>query len=149
MLPMKDLRLSIGTLISEDATFLAPVAANKLVLIKEAFTPSENLVLGSLTLADFTGSTPIAGVAGNQQTGIDPATGDQIVTIRPPVGGYRWITADAVNLPQTIFGYALVNNAASVLLAVETLPTPLTLQGAGEEISLGPIQMTIVQEPIS
>lgn len=150
MLPMKPLRLALGTLLAAQSTTLAPaVDANKIALVKNDVTPVETLAIGDLELANFTGSTPIAGSTGAQQTGIDPITGQQRITIKDPVGGYRWVTGDAVGLPQTIFGYALINNAGDTLLGYGLLPEAVELQAAGEEINLGSVTMTFVAEPLA
>lgn len=149
MLPMRDVRLQLGDLLAADTTTLAPASANKIVLIMAAFALNENLILGDLVLATFTGSTAIAGSTGAQLVGLDPVTGAQVIEIKAPVGGYRWITGNAVNLPQTIYGFALVDNAAAVLLAAAALPQPITLQEAGQFISVDPVYMTLVSQPIS
>lgn len=150
MLPTRTVRLQLGELLAADATTLAPVAAaNKIALVMAAFVPSETLVIGDLTLATFDGSTAKAGAVGTQQVGNSPATGDQIITITEPIGGWRWETTGTTNLPQTIFGYALINDAANALFGTALLDEPLTLQETGQEINLGAVQMTLVLEPIS
>jgi hypothetical protein len=150
MLPTKAVRLALGTLLAADTTTLAPaVTANKISLIKAPFTPSENLVIGDLTLADFATSTAIAGTLGAQLVGTDPATLDQVITIKDPLGGYRWITTALTNLPQTIYGFALTDSTLATLLAVAVLPAPVTLQEVGQFIDLGSVQLTIVTRPIS
>jgi hypothetical protein len=149
MLPVRSVRLQLGILLAADTTTLAPATANKIALVKAPFVPAEDLALGDLTLADFDGSTPIAGSTGAQPVAIDPATGDQIITIKDPLGAYRWVTSGITNLPQTIYGYALVDNAAAVLLATALLPVPVTLTAAGQQIDLGAVTMVLVQQPIS
>lgn len=149
MLPVKAVRLQLGELLAADATTLAPaMSANKIALVQSAFVPSETLVIGDLTLATFDGSTAKAGATGTQQVGNSPATGDQIITITEPIGGWRWETTGVTNLPQTIYGFALIDNAGAVLLGTALLPTPLTLQEAGQEINLGAVQMTMVLQPL-
>lgn len=150
MLPMIAVRKQFGELLAADPTTLAPAAdANVIALIIEDFTPGEDLVAADLTLADFDGSTPKAGALGTQQCGIDPITGDQVVTITDPVGGYRWETTGVTNLPQTVYGYGLYNEALTTLLAVEKFPAPYLLSAAGQEINVGKAQITIVQQPAS
>lgn len=150
MIPMKALRLALGELLGADADTLAPATdANQIALIMAVFTPSENLVVGDLTFADFTGSAPIAGATGAQLVGIDPSTLAQVIQIKPPVGGYRWETTDAVGLPQTIYGFALINDAGDALFAVQQFTTPITLQDAGQFVEIDPVTMTFVQAPIS
>lgn len=147
MLPIKDLRLSIGDALAADTAFLAPVAANKVALVISEFTPNENLVLADLTLADFDGSTPLAAGTGTQQVGVDPVTGDQLVTIKEPAGGWRWITTGLTNLPQVVWGYALVDNGVASLIGAELLPQPLSLTIVGLEVNLGRVQLRLSQTP--
>lgn len=150
MLPVKSVRLQLGELLAADDTTLAPATdANKVALIASPFTPSENLVIGDLTLATFTGSTPLAGATGTQQVGVNPATGDQIITIKDPAGGYRWECSATPTAPETIYGFALMDNAGAVLLAVEAFDTPITISASGEEINLGTVKMTMVADPLS
>lgn len=150
MLPVKSVRLQLGELLAADATTLAPATnANKVALIASPFTPSENLVIGDLTLATFTGSTPLAGATGTQQVGVSPSTGDQIITIKDPAGGYRWECTATPTAPETIYGFALMDNAGAVLLAVEAFDTPITISASGEEINLGTVKMTMVADPLS
>lgn len=148
MLPMIALRESLGTLLAADTAHLNQAAnANVMALIMAPFTPGEDLVIGDLTLATFTGNTPIAQVLGAAQTGLDPATGAQIVTIPPPAGGWRWITGDLVNLPQSIYGYCLCTHALAALVGVTQFATPISLGAAGQEINLGDVQMILSMTP--
>lgn len=149
MLPMIALREALGTLLAADVATLAPVAANKIALIAAAFANDENLVLGSLVFATFTGSAPKAGAAGAQGVGNDPATGQQIITILAPVGGWRFVCTVAPGAPETIFGFALTDSAGAVLLGAELLPVPITITLAGDEIDLGAIPITFVLQPMS
>lgn len=149
MLPLEALRLQLGELLAADTTTLAPASANKIALIAAPFSLTETTLLSSLTLATFTGATPLAGATGAQNVGLDPVTGAQVIQIKPPAGGYRWITGDLVNLPQTIYGYALLDNAGAVLLALAQLPTALTLQVAGQFIEIDPVNITFVPQPMS
>lgn len=150
MLPMIAVRKQFGELAAADDTTFAPAAsANKIALIKTAFSLEESLVAADLDRADFDGSTALAGVVGAQQCGIDPVTGDQVVTIKPPAGGYRWETTGDTNLPQTIFGYALYSNDLATLIAAEVFATPKALTDVGQEITLPAVKMTIVAQPAS
>lgn len=149
MLPMKAIRTALGDLLAADVALLAPATANVIALIAAPFTPDENLVIGDLTLATFTDSDPIAGTTGAQQVGFDPVTQEQVITVLAPLGGYRWETGDTANLPQTIYGFALVSDGLVTLLAVAELPEPITLQDAHQFIDLDPIEFRFVLQPIS
>lgn len=149
MLPVLDLRIALGTLLAADVATLAPVAANKIALISASFVPSENLLIGGVTLASFTGSAPKAGVAGTQGVGFDPVTREQIITILAPVGGWRFVCTAAPVSPETIWGYGLTDNAGAVLIGTALLPTPLTITNVGDEVLLGDIVIRIVSQPMS
>src|SRR5262245_20478099 len=99
MTPLQAILDGWGDLIAADTATLAPaVSANKIALIMSAFTPTQQIQLTDFTLATFTGSTPIAGATGAQQRAIDPLTADELITIKEPAGGWRWVTGDTANL---------------------------------------------------
>jgi len=133
-------REKAAQLLAADTSTLAPaVLANKVALIKAAFTPSENLAFSDLTLADFDGSTPLDCGTGTQPEGLDPNTNDALIALKTPAGGWRWETTGTTNLPQEIFGFALLDNALAVVLAAELLPTPQQLTGVNQAVALGSI----------
>jgi len=131
------LREKMAQLLAADAATLAPAAdGNMVVLIKAAFTPTEITALADLTLADFDGSTEIECGIGTQPEGLDPNNSDAIISILPPAGGFRFETTGVTNLPQTIYGFALLNNALTVLYGCEQLDTPVVLTGVNQVIEL-------------
>lgn len=149
MLPMKALRLQLGELLAADTTTLAPVTANKIALVAGAFALSENLVVGSLTLATFTGSTPKAGASGAQQAGTDPVTGEQKITILAPAGGWRWECTVAPGSPETIYGFALLDTTLATLLGAAVLDTPVPIASVGDFVDLGAVEITFVLQPMA
>jgi hypothetical protein len=150
MLPMKAVRLQLGALLAADATTLAPASnANKIALIIAPFTASENLTAGALTLATDLGMAPIAGVVGSQEVGLDPATQEQVIVIKSPAGGYSWLTSGAWTGARTVYGYALLDNTLATLLAVQPLPTPITVSAPGYLIDVDPVELTFVLSPVS
>jgi len=150
MLPMIALRLSLGSQMAANAAFLAPATdPNEIALIKADFAEEENLVIGDLTLADFDGYAAIPGIVGAQQVGVDPVTGEQVVTVKEPAGGWRWATTGVTGLPMTIYGFALCTEAAAALLAVYRFPTPITLTASGQEINIGAATFRFVVQPVS
>jgi len=148
MLPMKALRLTIGELLAADVANLAPTTPNKIALIANSFNPAdENLVVGDLVLATFTGSAPKAGAAGAQQVGIDPLTGDQIITILQPAGGYRFECTSAPGTPEVIYGFALLDDTLANLLGVEGFTDPITITDVGDFVDTGAVQIDINARP--
>lgn len=148
MLPVIALRTALGDLLAGDIPTLAPAAANKIALVANNFVLDENLVLTDFTLASFTGSTPLAGTAGAQDVGIDPTTQDQVITNIAPAGGWRWECTGAPAVPETIYGYVLLDNAAAVVLAMALLPTPVSIANVGDFIDLGAVTFTFVAQPL-
>jgi hypothetical protein len=135
MIPSKAIRVESMALLAADPTTLAPVAnAIFIGLVKTAFVPSETLVLSDLTLADFDGHTEIPVTLGAQAVANDPLNGDSVIDLSPPVGGFRWQTTGMTNLPETIYGYVLLDHAKAVILASALLPAPVTLTNVGQRI---------------
>lgn len=150
MLPMLGVRLRLGTLLSADTGTLAPaVLPNKLAVITHPFTASENLSAGDLTLASGGGLDPIAGVAGAQGVGVDPATLEQVIEISPPAGGFRWVTSGGGPYPKTVYGYALLDNTLANLFGVTQLTLPITLSADGQFVEFEPAEMRFVMQPMS
>jgi len=134
------LRQAAALALAAQAATLAPAAdANVIALVINEFSPSEAMVLAGLDLATFDGSTPIEGVTGTQPTGIDGNTGDVLIYISPPAGGYRWETTGTTNLPQTVYGYALLSNDLGTLLAAARLETPVELTAVNQPVELGAV----------
>lgn len=132
------LREQAAKLLAADPTTLAPVSlAIQVALVKAAFSPSEGLVFADVVLADFDGSDPIDVTVGAQAEGLDPLSSDAIITLSPPVGGFRWETTGTTLLPQTIYGAVLLNNAGDTLMASYRLPTPVILTGINQVLDLG------------
>jgi len=151
LLPMVAVRLQLGALLAADTTTLAPAMnANTVALIVAPFTLSENLTIGSLTLASTNGLGPIACATGSQEVAISPVTNQQIITIVPGAGsGFRWVTSGSFTAPITIYGYALTTASQAALLAAQTLPSPISVSQTGYQIDLDPIQMTFNVTPIT
>lgn len=152
MLPMIAIRQKLGTLLAADATTLAPAALNnKLALLKSAFTPNEAMVITDPTLvqADFATSTALSAGTGAQTEGIDPVSGDDVITILAPAGGWIWKVTALTNLPQTIYGFLLMNNAGTTLLALARLATPVVLTAVGQQVDIGVAEIRIINAPFS
>jgi hypothetical protein len=150
MTPTDDVRLLIGTLLAAAVPLDQATALNRVGLVMAPFVPSGNLAYADLTFATFTGATPKTVALGAQQVGIDPVTGDQIITIVEPAGGWRFQATASTNLPQTIYGFALFDSTGpGPLIATELLPNPITIAASGQELNLGTVKLVVVQQPLS
>jgi hypothetical protein len=138
------LRDKMATLLAADIATLAVAAnPNMIVLIKAAFTPGENMPFGSLVPADFDGSSPLAVGLNAQPEALDPATSDSRITLKPPAGGWRWQTSGVTNLPQTIYGVALMVNDLSSYYASQLFPVPIVLTATDQVIDIGPLELLL------
>lgn len=149
MLPTTALFRKFADLVAAEVATLAPATGNKVALIKAEFTPAKTLVMADLTLADFDGSTPIVCGTGTQPTGDDPGSGDRKIDILPPAGGWRWETTGTTNLPQTIHGFCLMDNAGTTLLGTELLDEPIVLSAADQVLELPDVAYHLLESGVS
>jgi hypothetical protein len=150
MQPQKAVRLQLGALLAADPTTLGPVLANKVSLVTTPFSDGENFAIGDLTYAAAHGLDPILCATGASEVAVDPVSQQQIITLKPGAGsGFRWVTTGGLVGPVNIYGFALMDNAAAVLLGVQALANPIILNGDGYQIDADPLQMIFVLLPLS
>lgn len=136
------LRQAMAILLAADTATLAQAAnENIIALVKAAFNPSEDTIAADLTLADFDGSTPLDCALGTQPSGLDPNTNDVIISLEPAAGTFRFETTGVTNLPQTIYGFALLNAAGTTLWACEAFDDPITLTAVNQVIELEEVNL--------
>jgi len=148
MLPMKAIRLSLGEALAASVAIWTTAGLCVVRLIAAPFTPGENLVTADLTFATFSGSASLVCQNAPQEAGVDPATQEQKVTIIAPLGGWRWECSATPGSPETVYGYALVDDGG-VLLGVALLNNPVTIAAIGDFLDLGSIEITFVLRPMS
>jgi hypothetical protein len=132
------LNQKLATLLAADATTLAPATdPNVIALVTNSFTPTPQTVIGDLTFASGDGLDPIIGTAGTQHVGVDPVTGESVISMVEPAGGWRWQLTGTPGSPVVVYGFALLTTASAAYLASELLPTPITLQVIGDFLDIG------------
>jgi hypothetical protein len=136
MKPSSTLQLAIATLLADDTATLAAVVPPKVHLAKAAFVPGPSLDPATLTEADFDGYTAKAITAGSQDVYTDPTTGLITVELKAPVGGWHWALTGITNLPQTIYGWYVLDSAGTVLYGSGLVPSPITLQLATDAFDI-------------
>jgi len=150
MFATKFLRNKAMSLLAADTGTLAPAAnAIYVALVMNNIAPSETIVFADVTMATFDGSTELAVELNAQPEGFDPATTDSVIDLKAPVGGFRWAVTGLTNLPQTIYGYVLLNHAKDTVWASQLLETPQTLNVVGDRIDLGDVSLTLPANSIS
>jgi len=149
MLATRFLRNQALALLAADTTTLAPAADEIYIgLVMNDLAPSEGITFADITLATFDGYAELAIGLNAQPEGFDPTTDDSIIDFKPPAGGFRWITTGTTNLPQTIYGFVLLDHAKAVVWASERLPTPITLTLAAQRIDLGDVLCRLLANSI-
>lgn len=143
MIPANTLTDLIAGLLAADAASIGNPVSNKLGLIVAPFNPSVDLLMADLTIAAETGLVAIAGVAGSQLESVDPSTGELIVEVKVPAGGFRWETPIGFTGPVTIYGLALGNNAMTILYGTQLLDNPIILTDENEAYTAPIIQFRI------
>lgn len=145
MVPTTGILNTIVDLLAADTATIAPAAlALHVHLVKTPFTPIATLLIGDVTPATFDGSTPLNAGVGPQDVFRDPQTTLRIVQILEPAGGWHWDVTGVTDLPQTIYGYVVTDNADADIYGAALLSTPLTLSSVGQGIDLSWIRFTFL-----
>lgn len=148
MLPIDDLFKGFGDATAASATWLA--ANLTVALIKSPFTPGQATLdgLASTDEADFDGYAQKDGSAATRKVDIDPATGDVLVTVLPPAGGWRWETSGNTNLPETIYGMALMKGTVGAIfpdavIASEVFTAPVTFTNNPQQLTVQDVKFRL------
>jgi len=149
MQPTQTLLSTLAELLAGDVAYLAAAAAKHVHWIKDVFTPDLTTDFTALVEADFDGYVALNAAAGAQQAFTDPITGQRVVQLIEPLGGWHSETTGVTNLPQTIYGYAVTDLADAVTLGSALLDTPVTLSGVGEAVDVSNIRLTFDVAPLS
>lgn len=129
------LRHKCAQLLAADTATLAQAAtALKIALIMADFAEAESLTAGGVTLATFDGATPLDVGLNAQPEGFDPASDDSLIDLKPPAGGFRFETTGVTNLPQSIYGFALMSNDLATLYAAHRFAAPVVLEVINQRI---------------
>lgn len=141
MIPSQAIFERPDVLLAADTSTLA-VAANppRVVLFKAPFTPSPDLVFADLVPADFDGYTDTLCQTGAQRQTLDPNTGDSLVQMIAPLGGWQWETTGLTNLPQSIYGWGLVPNGSASVYGSELFDVPVLLDGINQQVQIPQVQ---------
>lgn len=142
---------SLGFLFATDVWLAEPTPFVQVRLIRTEFTPSPDLLLADLDFCDFTGSAAKHAGSASTQTTIDPATGDQIVQVVEPLGGWHWACSGAgpLGLPQTVYGYALLSADGTELIATERLAEAVTIAASDQSVDIGQVRFRLNRNLVS
>lgn len=139
MTPTTVLTQAMLDLLAADGATLSPAAGAELQvkLVASAFTPNFNLLPADITLATFTGSTPIAITAGDQEVGYDPTEGEEFIQFIPPEGGWYWEATAPVPDGERIYGAVVTNFAGTTIYASMLLSPSVLVMNTGDSVVVG------------
>jgi len=109
------------------------------------FTPGEDM--SSLVAGDLAVSTVLGGIsvaAATRLAGRDPATGDYLISIQPPAGGFQEMSGASGTYPVTVYGAVLTVTPHTIpdnIIASVAFPDPVTLTGPAQLMEYGLIQL--------
>lgn len=149
MIPTQALLDKVASAIATDTAALAAALFLHVYLVKAPFTPGPNLVVADVPKADFTGATAIVTTSAVMGMAIDPQTGEWIIQVPEVAGGWHWQTTDLVNLPQTIYGYALTNVGETVLWGTAIFDAPILLNGDDQGIDVDQVRFRLANSALS
>lgn len=150
MIPTQALLDVAADAIATDTAALAAALFLHVYPVRNPFVPGPNLTVGDVTKATFLADTSKATTSATMLTDKDPQTGEWIITVPEPAGGWHWSTGAApVGLPETIYGFALTNVGESELWGTVALDTPIVLTGADEGFDLGQVQFRLSNSAMS
>jgi len=132
----------VRALLAGDTTTLAAAAAMKVRLAQAAFVPGPTLTIASFTIATFTGYADLLAGIGTAQQFNDPG-GGRVAQLLEPAGGWHWQATAGTGLPQTIYGYYVVDNGATQLYGSALFTTPVVLSGTGDAVDIPQIRITL------
>jgi hypothetical protein len=142
MIPTALLEDRVRFLVASDTGQLATPGPGLLVaLVMSAFTPGRATDIAGLTLATFVGSTAKIPTPGTQADFMDPLTGENLVQLIAPAGGWNWKCTAAPTPPQTIYGVVITDSTQTITYGSQLLPTPVTITNIGDAITIGDIRM--------
>lgn len=146
MQPTRAIWEAMQDLLAADTGTLAAVAAMKVHLAKAVFVPSLDLLVGGLTEATFTGSAAKSAGTGTQPTYYDAADGLRTIRLLEPAGGWSWTCTAAPGSPETIYGYYVTDNAGTTLYGAALLDEPVTIDDAGQGVTVGEITLKFLTQ---
>lgn len=145
MIPSRELWQSFIDAAAADTAYLAAATAMHLHLAAAPFTPSLDLSLGSLTEATFTGSAAKNAGTGAQTVLFDVVTGFEQIQILEPAGGWTWLCTVSPGAPETIYGAYLTDTADAVLLGSFLLENPVTIDTAGQGLTVAKVTLSYAE----
>jgi len=112
-----------------DITKFSDADAPRLRLFKNDVQPNVDTELGDFEEADFDGYTEKGWSSDDWNYGVDPVSGNQILEPKPTGASAVWEVTGETDIPQTVYGFYLTDNAGTTLIGARRFNTPVVLTG--------------------
>lgn len=147
MKPQPNLLARIGkTLVADTAGLGLAATPFKVLLVNVDFDEDDDLDPSAMVAAIATTnglSTIIPLEVGSQLESIDPATGDIIVTLKTPLGGWRWESTATPGTPETVYGLVVVNEDEDKVYGSKKLSEQFVCNANNQAVDFGTLSFRI------
>lgn len=143
MIATKAIEDALANRLATDTATLAVATFLQVALVAAPFTPGPGLTAAALTLAAAAGMGEKVTTSATILVSRDPLTGDYLITIPEPAGGWLYISSGA-GLPETYYGFACLDDAdPTKLYGAEVFPAPILVNVAGQSVDLATVQFRL------
>lgn len=140
--PAAALQPAAVALLAADAATLAPAAnANHVHLIKVPFVPDYATPFNAADEATFAGGAAKSAGLAAQPSYRDPVTGEFVINLKEPVGGWVWIATADPAAAETIYGVVVTDNTDADVIGSGLLDEPVEIASLGDGVDIGDIQL--------
>lgn len=123
---------------SDTVTF----ATNHVWLVDQPFVPSISPEL-PVPPVDADGIAEIVSSGATLLIAVDTVTGDKVYRLKPPAGGWYWVTTGATTLPRTIYGWYWTKADDTTLIVSGLLDARPNLDAVGQEVEIDHIEFRL------
>lgn len=145
MVGSKFLEGRAAILLAADTLSLGAAGFLTVRLAINPFTPTVNTVLADFTEATYTGYAAITTSIAGATVITDPLTGDRLLVIPPPAGGFIYTCTAAPSPSQSVYGYYCQLAAAGLnYLFSARFPDPEVIAAIGDSVTLDSLELRMV-----
>lgn len=135
----------VAAMLATDVTTLAHATTPaEVCLTTVPFTPQLNMSPAMFTQPTFPGYAPLPSGVGPQQLFGDASTGNLIVQLLEPAGGWHWAVTGTVTTPETIYGYFITSPDGTAIWGAQLFAVPVIINGGGQAVDVDQVRFTFL-----
>lgn len=119
--------------------------AQNVRLLVTDLTPSRNYVPVGSDYSTFHGMGPIVSSGTSLQVSVDPLTGDRLFRLKPPAGGWRWISSGGgvPYVPTTYYGWIWLDSTEGAMVAMAKFDAAVLVNADGQSIEVDSVEFRL------